>query len=130
MPSPQWLPPGERGAIVVKMALALPLLLLVVFAIVDFGLLFHAQNMITKAAREGARAEVFGQDPRASAGAAGEHLDGPVDASVTPCRNGEVRVVTTHVHSFVTPLAVLVPVLGGEPDGTVILTGTGVMPCS
>jgi Flp pilus assembly protein TadG len=49
----------ESGAEFVEMALAFPLLLLVVLGIVEFGLLFQRYNVITNAAREGARIGVL-----------------------------------------------------------------------
>ena len=48
----------ERGAVAVEMAIILPLLLLVVGGIVDFGRLLFTQNIVTNAAREGARSVV------------------------------------------------------------------------
>ena len=46
---------SESGAELVEMALTLPLLLLVLMAIVDFGLLFQRTEILHNAAREGAR---------------------------------------------------------------------------
>ena len=45
----------ERGANLVEMALILPLLLLLLAAIADFGRAFQSYIVITNAAREGAR---------------------------------------------------------------------------
>ena len=46
---------GERGAALVEFALAVPLLLVVIAGIVDFGFAFQRYEVITNAAREGAR---------------------------------------------------------------------------
>ena len=46
---------GERGAALVEFALALPLLLVILAGIVDFGFAFQRYEVITNAAREGAR---------------------------------------------------------------------------
>src|SRR5262249_24749542 len=46
---------SESGAEFVEFALAFPLLLLVVMGILDFGLMFQQYEVITNAAREGAR---------------------------------------------------------------------------
>jgi hypothetical protein len=46
---------SERGAALVEFALALPLLLVVIGGIVDFGFLFQRYEVLTNAAREGAR---------------------------------------------------------------------------
>ena len=45
----------ERGAELIEFAFALPILLLVVAGIVDFGILFQRYETVTNAAREGAR---------------------------------------------------------------------------
>ena len=51
---------GERGAAAVEMALILPVLLLLVGGIIDFGRAFNAQMTLTQAAREGARMQSLG----------------------------------------------------------------------
>jgi Flp pilus assembly protein TadG len=45
----------DRGAELIEMAIVLPILLLVFAAIVDFGFLFQRYEVVTNAAREGAR---------------------------------------------------------------------------
>ena len=50
---------SERGAELVEFALVFPLLLLVLFGIMDFGLLFQRYETVTNAAREGARIAVL-----------------------------------------------------------------------
>ncbi len=48
----------RRGSELVEFALIMPLLLLVVFGIVDFGLLIFDKAVVTNAAREAARAGI------------------------------------------------------------------------
>jgi Flp pilus assembly protein TadG len=50
---------SERGAELIEFALVFPLLLLVVLGIVDFGFLFQRMEVVTNAAREGARIAVL-----------------------------------------------------------------------
>lgn len=50
---------SDRGAELVEFALVLPILLLVVLGIVDFGFLFQRMEVVTNAAREGARIGVL-----------------------------------------------------------------------
>jgi hypothetical protein len=45
----------ERGSGLLEMAVVIPLLLLLLVGVVDFGRAFHYQIVITNAAREGAR---------------------------------------------------------------------------
>ena len=51
---------SERGAEVVEFALVLPMLLLLGLGICDFGMLFQRYEVVTNAAREGARAGAVG----------------------------------------------------------------------
>lgn len=46
---------SERGAELIEFALTLPLLLLLVLGIIEFGFLFQEYEVVTNAAREGAR---------------------------------------------------------------------------
>ena len=50
-----WLRRNEAGQAMVEMALVLPILLILIGGIVDFGWLFYNQLSLTNAAREGAR---------------------------------------------------------------------------
>lgn len=52
----------ERGAAAVELAIILPLLLLIIAGVVDFGRAFFTQVVLTNAAREGARAAVVDAD--------------------------------------------------------------------
>ncbi len=47
---------AERGAAVVEFALMLPLLLMLVLGAIDWGWYFYLREVVTNAAREGARA--------------------------------------------------------------------------
>ena len=49
----------DAGAELVEFALVFPLLLLVVLGMIDFGLLFQQEAVLTNAAREGARIAVL-----------------------------------------------------------------------
>ena len=48
----------ERGAALVELAIVLPLLLLILVGIIEFGLLFYNQQVLTNSSREGARAGI------------------------------------------------------------------------
>jgi Flp pilus assembly protein TadG len=50
---------GESGQSIIELALTLPLLLIVVLGIFDFGFLFQRYEVVTNAAREGARVGVL-----------------------------------------------------------------------
>ena len=46
---------GQKGAAAVEFAIVLPLLLTLVFGIIEFSILFYNKAMLTNASREGAR---------------------------------------------------------------------------
>lgn len=48
----------ERGASVVEFAFVLPLLLVIVFGIIEFGIILFDKAVLTNASREGARAGI------------------------------------------------------------------------
>jgi len=56
------LAPRERGQTLVEFALILPLMLLLIFALVDFGRGFYTWLIVTNGAREGARVGATQQD--------------------------------------------------------------------
>lgn len=57
---------SERGAVAVEFALVIPVLLLLVFGIVEFGNIYNVQIQVTSAAREGAREMALGGSPEAA----------------------------------------------------------------
>ena len=54
----------QRGAALVEFAIVVPLLLTLVFGMIEFGVLLYDQQVITNASREGARAGIVAQTPR------------------------------------------------------------------
>jgi Flp pilus assembly pilin Flp len=59
---------GEEGAAAVEFALLLPLLVLLLFGFIQFGIAFNTKIQATNAAREGARMAVDGIDNWANVG--------------------------------------------------------------
>lgn len=58
---------NESGAAMVEFAIVLPLLLLLVFGIIEFGFLLYNKAMLTNASREGAREGILFNSDRPSA---------------------------------------------------------------
>jgi len=122
----------DRGAAAVEFALVLPLLLILIFGIIDFGRLLNTKITLTEAAREGARATaLLGGDAgsaRARAAADGYAISDPeVQACPSsPDPTDDATVTVRYEFQFITPISFL---LGAGGDGTVELSAKGVMPC-
>jgi Flp pilus assembly protein TadG len=52
---------NEKGQSIVELALILPIVILILFGILEFGRVFHSYLVITHAAREGARLGAVGK---------------------------------------------------------------------
>jgi hypothetical protein len=61
---------SERGAVAVEFALILPILLLLLLGIMEFGRAYNAQISLTHAAREGVRVMAISRDATAAQSAA------------------------------------------------------------
>jgi Flp pilus assembly protein TadG len=130
-------PAGEGGAAAVEFALVLPLLLLVVFGIVDFGRMLNQQIMLTEAAREIARPVSLRQPPAEIAAATTAALTGfsgaapAVSAPACPSGAGTtVTVTVTKAFEFATPVGAIADLLGPSTLGEdFTMTGTGAMRC-
>jgi Flp pilus assembly protein TadG len=122
----------DRGAAAVEFALVLPLLLLVICGIVDFGRAYNAQVTLTQAAREGARLAALGQpDVVSRTQAAAIPLTG-VTVTGSSCPAGSTAdavVEVSYTLSFVTPLAALAGLFGSGFGDSVAMSGRGVMRC-
>ncbi len=128
---------ADRGAAAVEFALLLPVLLLIVFGIIDFGRALNAQITLTQAAREGARLAAVGLPADvvvARTQAAATTLTG-VTVSVTGCPTGAGLDATAVVRasyrfSFITPIGAIAGLLGGGGiGGPLTLSAQGEMPC-
>ncbi len=115
-----------------ELAIVLPVLLLLVFGVIDFGRMLNAQITLTEAAREGSRAAALGFDPQARITRTANGLT-LAAATVTACPDADLSadatVVLSHTFRPVTPLGSLMSFFGGHSDGTVTITARGVMPC-
>lgn len=55
---------AEHGGSLVEFAIVMPLLFILLFGIIDFGILLYNQAVITNASREGARYGIVSRSPR------------------------------------------------------------------
>jgi Flp pilus assembly protein TadG len=117
---------NERGAAVVEFAFVLPLLVLFVFGIVEFGQAYSARIELTAAVREGARAAALGGDAVVSTRNAATGLESgsiavtPVACPVNPSPGTNATVQATYPFHYDIPLF---------RSGTWTLTAKGVMRC-
>jgi Flp pilus assembly protein TadG len=128
--------PRDRGAAAVEFALLLPLLLLLLFGIIDFGRALNAQITLTQAAREGARLDALGKSNVVSGTQAAAAGLSPVSVTVTTtCPAGagagvNAVVKASFTYTLVTPLGAIARIFGtGTIPAAITLNATGVMPC-
>jgi Flp pilus assembly protein TadG len=117
---------GEGGQSLVEFALVLPLLLVVLFAIVDFGRIYQGHVTLTNAVREGARLGAVG-GTSAQIAARVQATAGGLDPSVTavvPATAGQSVVVEADAQvELITPLGALIArFLGGSMGNAVDLS--------
>jgi Flp pilus assembly protein TadG len=124
---------SERGATAVEFAMIMPLLIVLVIGIAEFGRAFQVQGTLSAAAREGVRLMALQNDPAAARAAvrnAAASLDpGVTDAqiAITPASCPELNSGSTSVRLTIRyPM----PYLTGFFGAGVNLTGTGVMRCN
>jgi Flp pilus assembly protein TadG len=125
----------DRGAAAVEFAVLLPVLLLLVFGLIDFGRALNAQITLTQAAREGARLAALGQPNVVSRTQAAAPGVSPVAVSVTACPVGagsgvNAVVQVSYTYSFITPVSAIAGLFGHPSFGaSMTLSAQGVMPC-
>jgi hypothetical protein len=89
---------SEHGAAAVEMALVLPLLILLLGGIIDYGLMLNAQVSLTHAAREGVRLEAIGTGDPIQAAADAYQAPGATALSpvlVRACPNDDGALLRT-----------------------------------
>jgi len=126
---------GEHGQSLVEFALVIPIFLLVLFAIVDFGMAFHAWITVTNSAREGARVgavRASSTDIEQRVRDTATSLDqANLSVAVTNAEGqpgGSVVVDVSYDYSLMTPLADLLNLVsGGTIPATLSLSSTADM---
>jgi Flp pilus assembly protein TadG len=121
---------GQRGAAAVEMAILLPVLVMLVFGIIELGRGYQVKIQLTGAVREGARARALGASTAdtqqavidATAGLSPALAAGDVNAgSACPTSGaGDATVTATYNLPYSIPLVI---------SGTYNFTLTGVMRC-
>jgi len=123
---------NERGAVAVEFALLLPVVLLILFGIIDFGMMMYGREIVTNAAREGARAGIVQGPPKRTSGEittiANNYLTGTGvnqgDVTFTPTGAGlsnpnTLTVAAQYSYNFLIPY---IPNVVGIPNPLIITT--------
>ncbi|MCF8010968.1 MAG: pilus assembly protein [Clostridiales bacterium] len=103
---------SRRGQALVELALVIPILILILFGIMEFGRVFHSYLVITHAAREGARNGVISKDineikQKAQNASPGLNLDINNDIAInpsTPTTGDPLTVTINHEVELYTPV--------------------------
>lgn len=124
---------GERGAAAVEFALVVPLLLVLVLGIAEFGRAYNIESVLAGAAREGARTMALknsASDARTAVQAAAPTLGltaGQITVSPSSCPTSTGTTSTTIVTVTVSYQMTFV---SGKFGTTKTLQGKGAMRCS
>ena len=123
----------QQGAAMVEFVFVLPLLIVILFSIVQFGLVINRVQTFNAAAREGARTASVQKDQTQIKSAVSGTLDGlslgiTETVSITPnlgrpCEGRSGQTVTVDVSG---PYLIEIPLI---PNINVTLRGTGVFRC-
>ena len=121
---------NNKGQSLVETALVLPIILIILMGIIDFGMMFNNYIVIGNAAREGARGAATGASDNEVGGmvadAAGSLDIAKLSVTITPdpdlrVKGGEVCVTVEYDYNMITPIiAAIIP-------GPIHLTSTAVM---
>ena len=115
----------ERGQALVEFAMVLPVLILLVVGMMQFGLLFHEYLLVTHAAREGARVATLGGSDAEIIAAVNAAATSPSDTDIMPAsrvRGAQVTITVTKHVALITPLFNAM-----FPQNPVPVSGTSIM---
>ncbi|WP_271189104.1 TadE/TadG family type IV pilus assembly protein [Dactylosporangium matsuzakiense] len=123
----------DTGAAAVEFAIVLPVLLLIVFAIVDFGRAYNQRLLLNQAAREGARAEAVGlsaqtQVDNVMGGSGKATATVAVACPAGAATNVSAKVVVTATFTPATQISSIAG-LFGKSIGWSSMSATGIMAC-
>ncbi len=145
---------SERGAAAVETAIVLPMLLLVIFGIIDFGRALDAKIQLTQAAREGARVAalpvaihpgVNTSTMVANRVAASTSLTGvavgtgtmpdgtaqTIYCAYSPGYSDSARVTVTYTFKFITPISAIASLLKSTVNGSdIAMSSTAEVSCT
>lgn len=110
----------EKGAVMVEFAIIVPVLLMLVIGIIQFGQAYNIQISIQAAAREGARARALQQSVADAVAGAAPNAAVSAESGCLGGADGTATVTVTQDYRFSIPFVDL---------ATKTLTATGTMRC-
>lgn len=123
---------NEQGVAAAEFALVLPVLLLILFGTIEFGMIMYGREIVTNAAREGARAGIVQGPPKRTSGditnIANTYLTGTginqADVTFTPTGVGlsnpnMLTMTAQYRYNFLIPY---IPTVVGIPNPLIITT--------
>lgn len=132
---------GETGAAAIELAMVLPILILLVLGIAEFGRAYNYNVSLSGAAREGARVFALDTaDPVTTTRDAAPTIPGVIgvtcsingvtaDCSSACTAGAKAGVQASYDFAYLPALSGMVQFFGGDPLDPTTLTGIGVMRC-
>jgi Flp pilus assembly protein TadG len=118
------------------MAIVLPVMLLLLSGIIDFGRALQQQLQLTEAVREAARAGAVNGNAVTMQSKVTTLLGSGASLTfntVTPCNTAtpgvDATITVTRAFAPITPLVAMMKYFGTNPTYTITITATGVMGC-
>ena len=134
---------GESGQTLVEFALTLPIFIILICALADFGRGFYSWMIVTNAAREGARSAAVGDNSSGITskiyGSFCTVASPPSGCAIGPAgitttlpalpgtKGNEAQVTVSYAFTYVTPIATLVTLIGGSSLTAPTITSTTAM---
>ena len=119
----------KRGQAIVEFALILPVFILILLGIMEFGLVFHQYLVVTAASREGARVAALGgtdAETRTIVNSSAASINtGQLTTTITPANRVKGQSVSVQVTNPVTIRAALIS--QAFPQNPFPVTGTTIM---
>jgi Flp pilus assembly protein TadG len=129
---------ADRGAVAVEFALVLPLLLLIIFGIIDFGRMWNMQIALTQSAREGVRVLALGgssgdaetRTRNAAFPVTGIGITPTACPAVVTPTTAPAKIEVTRSYDYITPVSGILNIMGLPSLAAPTIRGKGEMRCN
>lgn len=121
---------NNRGQALVELALVLPILLLILFGIIEFGRVYNSNIIVANSAREGARVGVVGSTDSEIIAKVKETAStlntSKLTINITPSSSSRVRGASLTV-TVQYPVQINTPIISSIVGSTITLSSSSVM---